>query len=80
VPRIGPVYTPAEHRGHGYAAALTAAVAEDALAKGAVAVTLFADAANPTSNNVYRRIGFREVAWVVDLRFADPAAGSGSGR
>jgi GNAT superfamily N-acetyltransferase len=80
VPRIGPVYTPAEHRGHGYAGALTAAVAEDALAKGAVAVTLFADAANPTSNNVYRRIGFREVAWVVDLRFADPAAGSGSGR
>jgi GNAT superfamily N-acetyltransferase len=80
VPRVGPVYTPPEHRGHGYAAALTAAVAEYALARGAVAVTLFADEANPTSNHVYQRIGFREVARVVDLRFADPAAGSGSER
>jgi GNAT superfamily N-acetyltransferase len=80
VPRVGPVYTPPEHRAHGYAAALTAAVAEDALAKGAVAVTLFADAANPASNSAYRRIGFREVGRLVDLRFAGLTAGSGSGR
>jgi predicted GNAT family acetyltransferase len=80
VPRVGPVYTPPGQRGRGYAAALTAAVAEDALARGAVAVTLFTDAANPTSNGVYRRIGFREVARLVDLRFGDGTAGSGSGR
>jgi RimJ/RimL family protein N-acetyltransferase len=80
VPRVGMVYTPPEHRGRGYAGALTAAVTADALAKGAVAVTLFTDAANPTSNRVYRRIGFREVGQVVDLRFTDGAVGSGSGR
>jgi GNAT superfamily N-acetyltransferase len=81
VTRIGPVYTPPEHRHHGYAAALTAAVTADALATaGVTGATLFTDAANPTSNSVYRRIGFREVATLVDLRFGSAAAGSGSGR
>jgi GNAT superfamily N-acetyltransferase len=80
VPRIGPVYTPPEQRGHGYAAALTAAVTKNALEHGAAAVTLFTDAANPASNSIYRRIGFREVARLVDLRFGDATAGSGSGR
>jgi GNAT superfamily N-acetyltransferase len=80
VARVGPVYTPPEHRRDGYAAALTAAVSREALDDGAIAVTLFADAANATSNGVYRRIGFREVATLVNLRFEPPPAGSGSGR
>jgi RimJ/RimL family protein N-acetyltransferase len=80
VTRIGPVYTPPEHRQHGYAAALAAAVTADALAAGVTGATLFANAANRTSNGVYRRIGFREVATLVDLRFEPAAAGSGSGR
>jgi RimJ/RimL family protein N-acetyltransferase len=80
VARIGPVYTPPEHRRHGYAAALTAAVAQQALEHGAITTTLFADAANPTSNGVYQRIGFREIATLVDLRFEPAGAGSGSGR
>jgi RimJ/RimL family protein N-acetyltransferase len=80
ITRIGPVYTPPEHRRNGYAAALTTAVTADALAAGASGATLFTDAANPTSNGVYRRIGFREVATLVDLRFEPAAAGSGSGR
>ena len=58
VSRIGPVYTPPEHRGHGYAAAVTAAAVDDALHRGARDVVLFADAANPVSTGVYRRIGF----------------------
>ncbi|AKS35109.1 GNAT family N-acetyltransferase [Mycolicibacterium goodii] len=60
--RIGPVYTPPEHRGHGYAAALTSVAARTAFDRGVRDVVLFADAANPVSNRVYRRIGFVPVA------------------
>ena len=59
VPRVGPVYTPPEHRRRGYAAAATAAVCQRLLTAGADACVLFADQANPTANGVYRRIGFR---------------------
>jgi len=60
--RIGPVYTPPEHRGHGYAAAVTSAAVDHAKQRGARDVVLFADVANPVSNGVYRRIGFVPVA------------------
>jgi GNAT superfamily N-acetyltransferase len=65
--RIGPVYTPPEHRGRGYAAAVTAVASRWALDAGAERVVLFTDLANPTSNALYPRIGFRPVADVVDL-------------
>jgi len=51
--RIGPVYTPPEHRGHGYAAAVTAAAARGALERGARQVLLYTDLANPTTNRLY---------------------------
>ena len=69
VPRIGPVWTPPEHRGNGYAAALTAHVCADAFSVGATACTLFADAANATSNGVYLRLGFRPNGEIADIRF-----------
>lgn len=56
------VYTPPEHRGHGYAAAVTAEVSRAAREAGAQEVLLFTDLANPTSNGVYRRIGYRPVS------------------
>jgi predicted GNAT family acetyltransferase len=62
VSRIGPVYTPPEHRGHGYAAAVTSDGVVRAREGGAHSVVLFADLANPLSNRVYRRIGFRAVS------------------
>lgn len=68
--RIGPVYTPPGHRGHGYAAAVTAVAAQFARNAGASEVLLFADADNPVSNRVYRRIGFEAVA--NDVRYALP--------
>jgi GNAT superfamily N-acetyltransferase len=67
--RIGPVYTPPEHRGHGYAAAVTAAASQWALDAGAQRVLLFTDLANPTTNRLYPRIGYRPVHDAVELRF-----------
>ncbi len=61
VGRIGPVYTPPDFRGHGYAAAVTAVVSQKLLNAGAH-VMLFTDATNPTSNGVYKRIGFELLA------------------
>jgi predicted GNAT family acetyltransferase len=66
VGRVGPVYTPPEHRRHGYGAAATAAVVELLLPRCAT-VMLLADETNPTSNGVYERLGFRPVAHVLDL-------------
>ena len=63
VVRVGPVYTPGEQRGRGYASATVAAVAEAAQRDGHQ-VCLFTDQANPTSNKIYEAIGFRPV---VDL-------------
>jgi len=57
--RVGPVYTPPEHRKHGYGAAVTAMVSQWALDRGATDVILFADLTNPTSNSIYQRIGYR---------------------
>ncbi|MET9290718.1 GNAT family N-acetyltransferase [Streptomyces sp. NPDC003077] len=56
--RVDPVYTPAHLRGHGYAGAVTAEVSRAALVAGATDVVLFTDPANPTSNALYRRIGY----------------------
>ena len=67
--RIGPVYTPPEHRRHGYAAAVTAAAARWALDAGARTVLLFTDLANPTTNALYPRIGFGPVHDSVELSF-----------
>jgi GNAT superfamily N-acetyltransferase len=67
--RIGPVYTPPEHRRHGYAGAVTVAVSQAALDDGADHVVLFTDLANPTSNALYPRLGYRPVEDRVVLRF-----------
>lgn len=60
--RVAPVYTPTHLRGRGYAGAVTTEVSRAALAAGAEEVLLFTDLANPTSNSLYRRIGYRPVA------------------
>lgn len=66
VTRIGPVYTPREHRGHGYAGRTVADVSARYLADG-VRCCLFTDQANPVSNRVYERIGYRAVVDMVNL-------------
>jgi GNAT superfamily N-acetyltransferase len=68
--RIGPVYTPPEFRGRGYASVLTAEASRRARAAGAEEVLLYTDLANPTSNSIYRRIGYRAVEDRVALAFS----------
>ncbi|CAM5633025.1 GNAT family N-acetyltransferase [Streptomyces aurantiogriseus] len=60
--RVAPVYTPAELRGRGYAGAATAEVSRAARDSGVKEILLFTDLANPTSNGLYQRIGYRPVA------------------
>lgn len=61
VVRIGPVYTPPEQRGRGYASALVAAASQRLLDEGASACTLHTDLANPTSNKIYAAVGYQPV-------------------
>lgn len=58
---VGPVYTPPELRGRGYASACVAAISQDILAEGKEFCTLFTDLANPTSNSIYQKVGYRPI-------------------
>ena len=71
VARIAPVYTPPEHRRHGYATAVTAACTADALARDAERVVLFTDLADPSANAMYQRIGFRPAGGRRVVQFDD---------
>jgi uncharacterized protein len=67
--RIGPVYTPPQHRGRGYATRLVAEQSAAQLAAGDPACFLFTDLANPTSNAIYARIGYAKVCDAVEYTF-----------
>jgi GNAT superfamily N-acetyltransferase len=67
--RIGPVYTPPGLRGRGYATAAVGALTRRLLAGGRAWCLLFADVANPTATNMYRRIGYEEVCLFREYRF-----------
>lgn len=70
VARVGPVFTDRASRRRGYGGAVTSALTRRLL-DGGHKVMLYADAANPTSNGVYRRIGYYQVAETVHWEFAD---------
>jgi predicted GNAT family acetyltransferase len=55
------VYTPPEFRKHGYATACVAAVSQKLINAGYSYCALFTDLANPTSNKIYRAIGYQPV-------------------
>lgn len=69
--RIGYVYTPPEVRGRGYASACVAGVSQAQLDDGVSFCVLYTDLSNPTSNAIYRRIGYRPI---VDVRDFDVIA------
>jgi uncharacterized protein len=66
--RIGPVYTPADQRGRGRGSALVAHLSQRVRAEGQRCL-LCTDLANPTSNAIYRALGYRAVAEVLRYRF-----------
>ncbi|MGI8912423.1 MAG: GNAT family N-acetyltransferase [Chloroflexota bacterium] len=67
--RIGPVYTPPERRGHGYASAAVAALSQSLLDRGYRHCFLYTDLSNPTSNKIYQAIGYRPVCDVDEYVF-----------
>lgn len=71
--RVGPVYTPPPLRGRGYASALVAALSEALLAGGRQRCFLFTDLSNPTSNKIYRQIGYVPVCDADQYAFSAPA-------
>jgi len=68
--RVGPVYTPPELRGRGYATAVTADLSRRLLASGRRFCFLYTDLANPTSNAIYERIGYRRIAEAAEVVFS----------
>ncbi len=71
VGRVGPVYTPPEHRSRGYASALTTHVTKKLVDHGFDAC-LYTDLSNPTSNKVYAAIGYRPVADLLRYELSTP--------
>lgn len=67
--RIGPVYTPPEHRRRGYGSAVTAHASRRLLEAGRRFCFLYTDLANPTSNGIYRAIGYELVCESAELEF-----------
>jgi uncharacterized protein len=76
VARIAPVFTPPEYRRRSYASALVGGLSRELFEKGKRALFLTADVANPTSNGIYRRIGFVSAAdhYHFDFLFPPPPA------
>ncbi len=74
VVRVGPVYTPDELRGRGYASGLVAAVSWSARRAGDRCI-LYTDLANPTSNSIYRALGYRAVAEGIRYEFEEASEG-----
>ncbi len=60
VARIGPVYTPKEHRGRGIASHVVGELTRRGLEAGH-RMCLFTDRANPTSNKIYAGLGYEPV-------------------
>jgi uncharacterized protein len=69
VARVGPVFTPPVHRRRGYGAAVTALASQAGIDEGSEDVVLYTDLANPTSNAVYRSIGYEPHHDSGDWRF-----------
>jgi predicted GNAT family acetyltransferase len=67
--RIGPVYTPPAHRRRGYGTALVADLSAWLLRQGHTTCFLYTDLANPTSNGIYARIGYRRVCDSAEYAF-----------
>jgi predicted GNAT family acetyltransferase len=68
VVRLAGVYTPPEKRNRGYAGACVSDLSKQIRESGCRPI-LYTDLGNPTSNSIYRRIGYRAVAEALRYRF-----------
>jgi ribosomal protein S18 acetylase RimI-like enzyme len=68
VARIAGVFTPSEKRRRGYAAACVHGLSNQ-LRQAGCRCMLYTDLGNPTSNSIYRRIGYRAVGEALRYRF-----------
>jgi predicted GNAT family acetyltransferase len=66
---VGGVYTPPEFRKKGYATSCVAQISRSILESGKMFCTLYTDLANPTSNSIYKKIGYVEIADSVQHEF-----------
>ncbi len=66
---INGVYTPPHYRGRGYAASCVAELSQLLLDRGHTYCALFADADNPISCGIYRKIGYRDTIGFADIKF-----------
>lgn len=70
--RINLVYTPPELRRRGYATAAVWSLTRKLLDGGRQHCCIYADLANPISNSIYQRIGYRPVGDFEEYEFAKP--------
>jgi len=70
VVRVSFVYTPPEKRGRGYAGACVYALSKQ-LVEAGMRCVLYTELGNPTSNSIYRRIGYQAVMEGMHYRFGD---------
>jgi predicted GNAT family acetyltransferase len=68
---IGLVHTPEEKRGRGYASSIVRTLSEYILENGYTYCGLFTDKANPTSNHIYKNIGYEPLGEFVDIGYQD---------
>ncbi len=66
---VASVYTPPDERGKGYATAVVSELSKEILKSGKKFCTLFTDLANPTSNSIYQKIGYKPIADICDCMF-----------
>ena len=70
---VGLVYTPPYFRGKGYATSCVAAVSQFGLDKGFKKCVLYTDLANPTSNSIYMKIGYKPICDSIEIKFENKA-------
>jgi len=67
------VYTPPYFRRRGYATSCVARLSQIILDRGYTKCVLYTDLANPTSNNIYQKIGYHPICDSVILKFCQPS-------
>lgn len=68
---ISGVYTPPHYRGRGYASSVVAELSKILLERGNQFCFLFADAGNPISCGIYRKIGFYDMCVFDEIKFVN---------